>query len=297
MLRFRAYLVMLSATVGCASSARPPVRPAPVALPPVENLPPAVQPPVPAPRPSMFAYAPGTYRYEVRNDATVTAVGGNARTDTLATRAVLTYRVTRLDADSIEVQGSVDEFSAKGSRSTPSPEFAQPLPFRFTLTPSGVSAPVRSDSASVCGAPLGALITVAHDLLPSLALPLSNGAQWQDSTKTATCHAMIPVVTRAERAARADWVVVPSDYSATTGEAGYRILRTATGTLAGEGQAAGRHVLVAGTSSTTSASYVNPTTGVLLGGVGDATTRLIVDTGTQRQEFIQQLRQHVRLLH
>jgi hypothetical protein len=30
--------------------------------------------------------------------------------------------------------------------------------------------------------------------------------------------------------------------------------------------------------------------------VGDATTRLIVDTGTQRQEFIQQLRQRVTLL-
>jgi uncharacterized membrane protein len=55
-------------------------------------------------------------------------------------------------------------------------------------------------------------------------------------------------------------------------------------------------VLVTGTSSTTSALYVNPLSGILLGGVGDATTRLIVDTGTQRQEFIQQLRQHITLL-
>lgn len=295
--RFPVRMVLLTATVGCASSARPPVRPAPVALPPVENLPPAVQPPVPAPKPGVFAYAPGTYRYEVRNEATVTAVGGGSRTDTLATRAVLTYRIARLDADSVEVQGSVDEFSVTGSRSAPLPALTQPLPFRFTLTPSGVTAPVQADSASVCGAPLGALIIVAHDLLPSLATPLASGAQWQDSTKTATCHAMIPLVTRAERTARADWVVVPSDFSAMTGEAGYRILRTATGTLAGEGQAAGRHVLVVGSSSTTSALYLNPVTGVLLGGVGDATTRLVVDTGTQRQEFIQQLRQRVRLLH
>jgi hypothetical protein len=139
-------------------------------------------------------------------------------------------------------------------------------------------------------------MVVAHDLLPAMVAPLSNGATWQDSTLTTTCHAMVPVTTRALRDVQVTWVMIPADFPNATGQAGYRILRTTTGTLAGEGHAAGRQVLLTGTTSTTSASYVSPATGILLGRIGDATTRLIVDTGTQRQEFVQQVRQYITLL-
>ena len=143
---------------------------------------------------------------------------------------------------------------------------------------------------------MSTLLVVAHDLLPMVRVPLADGAEWQDSTVSATCRAMVPLTSRAARVARATWVVIPPEVAASPGLAGYRILRTTTGTLSGEGQQAGRQVLLTGTSSTTSALYVSPLSGVLLGGVGDATTRLIVDTGPQRQEFIQQLRQRITLL-
>ena len=288
-------LVTLVLFVACASSASrtAPARPAPVALPPVENLPPVVQPLTPAPQARVFAYTPGLFRYEIRNEATIAALGGEQRVDTITTRTVISYRLTRALGDSIEVQGTVDTFTVAGGHGAPIQPSMQPVPFRFMATPSGMSAPSVVDSASVCGAPMSALMVVAHDLLPTIVVPLSNSAEWQDSTVSATCRAMIPVISRGSRSSRAEWVVIPADFTDASSHAGYRILRTTTGTLAGEGQAAGRQVLLTGTSSSTSALYVDPVSGVLVGGVGDATTRLIVDTGTQRQEFVQQLRQHI----
>jgi hypothetical protein len=254
-----------------------------------------VQPPTPAPAAKAFAYSPGTYRYEVRNEATIAAVG-DARVDSMVTRAVITYRLERLQNDSLDVQGTIDTFTVTGGHAAAMRPLTQPIPFRFTATASGVAPLAGVDSASVCGAPMSTLIVVAHDLLPMMPVPLSVGAEWQDSTVSATCRAMVPVMSRAARVARADWVVIPPEVSVSPGQAGFRILRTTIGSLSGEGQAAGRQVLLTGTSSTTSALYVSPLSGVLLGGVGDATTRLIVDTGTQRQEFVQQLRQHITLL-
>ena len=286
---------LIAGLVFVACGSRPLTRPAPIPAPPVANLPPVVQPPVPAPPAKAFAYTPGTYRYEVRNDATIAAVG-DSRVDTVVTRAVITYRLERLPNDSLDVQGAIDTFTVTGAHVAPVRPLAQPIPFRFTATASGVTPLAGIDSASVCGAPMSTLLVVAHDLLPMMPVPLKVGAEWQDSTVSATCRAMVPVMGRAARVARADWVLVPQEVAASPGQAGYRILRTTSGSLSGEGQAAGRQVLLTGTSSTTSALYVSPTTGVLLGGVGDATTRLIVDTGTQRQEFVQQLRQRITLL-
>ena len=287
---------LIAGLVFVACGSRPLTRPAPVPAPPVANLPPVVQPATPPPAARAFVYAPGTYRYEVRNEATIGAVG-DERVDSVITRAVITYRLERLQNDSLDVQGTVDTFTVAGAHVAPVQPLTQPIPFRFTATASGVSPVAGVDSASVCGAPMSTLLVVAHDLLPMMPVPLSVGAEWQDSTVSATCRAMVPVVSRAARVARADWVLVPTEVAASPRQAGYRILRTTTGSLSGEGQAAGRQVLLTGTSSTTSALYVSPVSGVLLGGVGDATTRLIVDTGTQRQEFIQQLRQRITLLH
>ena len=286
---------LLAGSLVVACGSRPLTRPAPVPAPPVSNLPPVVQPPTLAPSATAFAYAPGTYRYEVRNEATIAAVG-DERVDSVVTRTIITYRLERLQNDSLDVQGTIDTFTVVGGHVAAVPPLAQPIPFRFTASSSGVAPLAGVDSASVCGAPMSTLIVVAHDLLPMVRVPLSDGAEWQDSTASATCRAMVPVMSRAERVARAAWVVVPLEIAASSGQVGYRILRTTTGSLSGEGQAAGRQVLVTGTSSTTSALYVSPLSGILLGGVGDATTRLIVDTGTQRQEFIQQLRQRITLL-
>ena len=292
-LRFCTRLIASSVFVACGS--RPLTRPEPIPAPPVANLPPVVQPATPAPPARAFAYAPGTYRYEVRNEATIAAVG-DSRVDSIVTRAVITYRLDRLQNDSLDVQGTIDTFTVTGAHVAAMPPLTQPIPFRFTATASGVAPVAGVDSASVCGAPMSTLLVVAHDLLPMMPVPLSVGVEWQDSTVTATCRAMVPVMSRAARVARAEWVLVPAEVTGSPRQAGYRILRTTTGSLSGEGQAAGRQVLLTGTSSTTSALYVSPVSGVLLGGVGDATTRLIVDTGTQRQEFIQQLRQRITLL-
>jgi hypothetical protein len=268
-----------------------------VALPPVENLPPVVHPPIPAPAARVFSYTPGTYRYEVRNEATIASVGGESRVDTVSTRIVITYQLSHLAGDSIDVTGTVDTFSVNGGHGAPVQPLSQGVPFHFAATISGGVGVATVDSASVCGAPMNTLVVVARDLLPFITEPLSDKAEWQDSTVTTTCRAMIPIISRAHRNTRSEWAAIPPDFGGGAAPAGYRILRTTTGTLSGEGQTAGRQVLVSGSSSSTGALYMSPATGILFGGVGDATTRLIVETGTQRQEFIQQVRQYVRLLH
>jgi hypothetical protein len=201
-----------------------------------------------------------------------------------------------MGADSIDIGGTVDTFTVRGGRGAPVQPLSQGVPFHFVATVAGGITSTSVDSASVCGAPMNTLVVVARDLLPFITVPLSDKAEWHDSTVTTTCRAMIPIIARAGRTTRAEWAAIPADFGGSVPAAGYRILRTTTGTLSGEGQTAGRQVLVNGSSSSTGALYLSPGTGVLFGGVGDATTRLIVETGTQRQEFIQQVRQYVRLL-
>lgn len=300
-LRFAFSITLAATAAGCASSGRAgaPVRPDPVEAPSAVNLPPVVPPLAPAPAPAPFVYASGAHTYAVENEATIAATSGPARVDTVRSRSIITYRLSPR-GDTTFIEGTVDSVrvSSTGSpqgMATAGAVATGSFPFSFAISPNGVVRSPGRDSATVCASADIAAIATARDLLVSVPTLLGHGAQWTDSAVTTSCRGMIPVVTRAARTADAAWAIVPDTILTApgSGQPAYRILRTSIATMGGEGQVAGRHITITGTGSSTNALYLDPLRGVFLGSIGDAVTRLFVDTGSERQEFEQRVRQRV----
>lgn len=297
-------IVLVAIAAGCATSsgrAGVPARPDPVEAPSTVNLPPVVQPPAPAPTPTAFVHASGVHTYAVENKATITAVSGQARVDTINSRSIITYRLTAR-GDTTFVEGTVDSITVS---STSAPQgistttATASFPFSFTISPNGIARSPGRDSVTICTSADVAAIATARDLLVSVPVLLGQGAQWTDSAVTTTCRGMVPVVTRAVRTAVTEWALVPDTIltaPSAVGQSAYRVLRTSTATMGGESQVAGRHITITGAGSSTNALYLDPLRGMLLGSIGNAVTRLVVDTGSERQEFEQRVHQRVMLL-
>jgi hypothetical protein len=264
--------------------------------PPVVAPPAAAVPNAPPPAPHPFAYAPGTYRYEVRTDAVITA-DGEERVDTVTTRALVTYRITRGDSGTITVAGTVDTFTVTSSRTPAVSPVSTDVPFTMTAFLDGrLEGASAIDSLAVCATPVSAVVTAGRELLTALPVALSPAAEWTDSTTTVTCRGALPLVARSVRQSRAAWVSVPADWARRTGDLAFEVTRTTTTTISGQGRAAGRQVSLGGGGQGSSVLYVDPELGVLLGGTGNGSTKVVVDAGSQRREFIQTVHQQVRLL-
>ena len=289
-----ATLVAITAACGPSPATTPAPLPTPAAPPAVEKPPAAAVPVVAPPAPHPFAYAAGAYRYEIRSDAVIQAEG-TPRIDTVSTRALVTYRIAPRDSGLLAIEGAVDSFTVTTSRG--SSPLSAGLPFAMVVAPNGQvhASPVR-DSAGVCTTPLEAVVATSRELVTTIPVPLAPDVQWTDSLTAITCRGTIPVTARSERQSRATWVAVPTEWARREGDVAFEITRTTTTSIAGEGRAAGRQVAVTGTGQGTGALYVDPELGVLLGAVGSSSTRLIVDTGTQRQSFLQTVHQRVTLL-
>ena len=285
---------------GCASSgASAPStapRPTPTPAPPVVAPPTAAVPDVSPPAPHPFAYGTGTYRYEVRTDAVIRSEG-DSRSDTVSTRALVTYRIARGDSGTITVQGTVDSFTVTNSRTGGVAPASTDVPFMMTAVLDGrLQTTSAIDSTSVCATPVSAVVTAGRELLTALPVPLVPAAEWTDSTTTVTCRGALPLIARSVRQSRASWVSVPADWSRRAGDVAFEVARTTTTTISGQGRAAGRQVDLSGGGQGSSVLYVDPELGVLLGAIGNGSTKIVVDAGTQRQEFVQTVHQQVRLL-
>lgn len=290
-----AVLAALTAACGSSPATTPATLPTPAASPPAEKPPAAPTPRVAPPAPHPFAYTPGIYRYEIRSDAIIQGEG-TARIDTVATRAVVTYRLTPRDSGLLAIEGVVDSFTVTTSRG--GAPLNAGLPFSALVSRDGQPhSPVSPDSAGVCTTPLEAVVAASRELLSAVPVPLAPDAQWSDSLTAVTCRGTIPVTTRSERHAHAAWVAVPAEWSRHEGDVAFEITRTMNTSIAGEGHAAGRQVALTGSGQGTGVLYVDSELGVLLGAVGNSSTRLLVDTGTQRQQFLQTVHQHITLLH
>ncbi|MFL5562307.1 MAG: hypothetical protein ACJ79K_12610 [Gemmatimonadaceae bacterium] len=299
-LRDASSLVLLIAfTAACPSSRVPsPAAPRPVPTPPpaVVVPPPAASPNVAAPAPHPFAYAPGVYRYEVRTDAVISAEGGS-RIDSISTRALITYHIARGDSGMISIAGSVDTFTVTSSRSGAAAPPSVGVPFRMMAFPDGrLVDSTAVDSAAVCATPVSPIVTAGREILAALPIPLAPAAQWTDSTTTVTCRGAVPLIARSVRQSRASWALVPADWSRQASDVAFEVARTTTTIISGQGHVAGRQVDLSGQGQGSSLLYVDPEAGVLLGGTGNGSTKIVVDAGSQRQEFVQTVHQQVRLL-
>lgn len=217
--------------------------------------------------------------------------------DTISTRALITYRITSGDSGLIAIAGTVDTFTVTSSRPGNVPTPATNVPFTFSANPDGRLATSSTiDSTAVCATPVSAVVTAGRELLTALPIPLAPAAEWTDSTTTVTCRGALPLIARSVRQSKASWAEVPADWSRHTGDVAFEVARATTTTISGEGRAAGRQVALGGQGQGSSVLYVDPELGVLLGGTGNSSTTIVVDAGSQRQEFIQTVHQQIRLL-
>ena len=276
-------------------------RPVPTPPPAVIAPPPAAAPNVAPPAPHPFVYAPGTYRYEIRSAAVIT-LAGDSRVDTVSTRAVVTLRFVRADSTVLMTAGSVDTFTVTGSRVGTSGMPVSGVPFSIMSSPDGqvrdssVTPAGIADSIGVCATPVSAIVAMGKELLAALPIPLAPAAEWTDSTTMVSCRAALPVIARSVRHSRAAWALVPADWSRRAGDVAFEVARTTATTLSGQGRAAGRQVDIGGSGEGSSLLYLDPELGILLGGTGNSSTKIVLDAGSQRQEFVQTVRQQFRLL-
>lgn len=296
--------LMLAFASACASSPGSTsggTRPVPTPPPAVIAPPPAAAPNVAPPAPHPFTYAPGTYRYEIRNDAVIT-LAGNPRVDTVSTRAIVTLRIARTDAALLAITGTVDTFTVTGSRGPASTPPVLGVPFSIASSLDGQVRDSNStgtgtaDSIGVCATPVSTVVATGKELLAALPIPLTPAAEWTDSAMTVTCRAALPVIARSVRHSRAAWAVVPTEWSRRDGDVAFEVARTTATTISGQGRAAGRQVDLGGSGEGSSLLYVDPELGILLGGTGNGSTKIVVDAGSQRQEFVQTVHQRFRLL-
>ncbi len=297
---------VLATALGVTSACASPAVAVPASVPhPVSSpLPPAVtSPPVgrspnvnpPAPHP--FAYMPGVYRYEIRSEAIIGSPG-DSRVDSVLGRALITLHIARSDTSVITIHGTVDTFTVSHSRSASAgPLMMSEIPFTLTALANGrLIEPVTVDTMAACVVPANAIGFVARDWLAVMPVPLVPAVTWADSSTVLTCSSALSVTARIARRSVAAWVAIPAAWSRQPSDVGYQVSGVTTIVLSGQGHVAGRSLVLRGDGQGSQLLYVDPELGVMLGGAGNSSTRVVIEAGSQRQEFVQTVSRQITLL-
>jgi len=266
---------------GCAGSGRP-AEPAPAPVP--APRPAATTPVAPAARPTAFAYAPGTYRYEVRTDAVVERPDARGERENVGTVAMVTYTLAP-QGRALGVTGQVESFAVSaGERVTAGAGDAglqAPLPFRGTVDAAGARLSTEGTLGQRCDGPFGAALTAARETLVRFPASLAPGTRWADTTTALTCRGDVPAtlqtIARYEVVGRAEFAGTPAIH----------VRRQTSTTLAGRGVAGGRPLTIAGAGTGTTSLYVDNARGRLLGATGESRTTVTVRIANAAQEFVQ----------
>lgn len=197
----------------------------------------------------------------------------------------------------ITIEGIVDTFTVSTSHAATGGPAMIGVPFTMTAFLNGRLLDLGiANSAAVCVTPLSVIAAVGREVLVALPVPLAPLAEWIDSAATVTCRAALPVAARSVRRSTASWVSVPPGWSRHAGDAAFEVSSLTTTTVSGQGRVAGRQIELGGQGQGNRLLYVDPELGVLLGGTGNGSTRIVLDAGSQRQEFVQTVHQQITLL-
>ncbi len=297
---------LLATALSVTSACTPPAVAVPASVPHPVSSPslPAITPPAVArspnvnpPAPHPFVYMPGVYRYEIRSEAVI-ASPSDSRVDSVLTRALITLHIARSDTSVITIQGTVDTFTVSHSRSaTVGPSVMSEIPFTLTALVNGrLVEPVAVDTMAVCAVPANSIGFVARDWLAVMPVPLVPAVQWADSSTVLACSSALPVTARIARRSVAAWVAIPAAWSRQPSDVGYQVSAATTIMLSGQGHTAGRSLVLRGEGRGNQLLYVDPELGVMLGGTGNSSTRVVIEAGSQRQEFVQTVSRQITLL-
>jgi hypothetical protein len=242
-----------------------------------------------------FTYAPGTYHYEVRTDASVELAGTRER-ESVGTVAHLAYTVAR-DARGVAIAGQVDSVAVQASARVAGDVTARPsapVRFRGTVDPTPPRAGQTARGAALelvgggprCTLPEGAVqaaaLAAAREAVVRVPASIAVGTQWRDSTTAPGCSGEIAtavtVVSRYEVVGQATVDGTPAA----------RLRRETSVTVRGQGFARGQPVVVTGTGAGSGSVYVDAAGGRVLGGESEtrSTVRVIVGREPAR-EFAQ----------
>ena len=239
-----------------------------------------------------FAYAPGTYRFEVRTDATVELVGSRER-ESVATAARVTYTLAPT-ARAVTLSGEVDSLVVRASaRVTGGAGEPRAEPMRFRGTVDARAARLELEGvAPQCALPTGATrsaaLASARETVLRVPAAIPVGTRWRDSATVGACSGEIPTtvttVARYEVVGRARF----------DGADVVRVRRETTTTSRGQGFARGRQVTIAGSGAGEGSVYLDPLGGRVVGAESEGRTTVRVVVGRDpAQEFTQQVRTRV----
>lgn len=253
---------------------------------------PAPPPAAPAPAPAAFAYAPGERQAFFESRATVHVAGDtSAVTDTIVTRLHATFYLApstppETAATPGTLRGTVDSVTIDaGSHATVgtgTPPLAAPIPFTGTVEGGTVRLDVPPDATTDCDSPVGAYLTMAGDLLPSLPARLTPGDSWSDTVTSTSCRGGVVLTTTAtHHYVVQDTAALHNDRQVT------RVGRTTSYRLSGTGAQAGVPVRVAGDGSGEGELLVDVAAGQLLTTTARSTLNMTFEAVGRVQRVVQ----------
>ena len=242
-----------------------------------------------------FAYAPGSYTYLVESSAVIDLTGDTTSArDSVRTSAVFQYRLTSAPGG-LAVAGTVDSFQVTAGRTgVVQRPLTAPVPFEALVDTTARALVLRGAMAGAlttpdCASPGRGLVVAARELLVVPPTALEQGQTWRDTVTTVTCRGDIPITNPIEQR----YEVEGRDSYA--GVAAVRLRRRGHTTLAGSASPRGQAVTLSGDGTTDARLWVDAAAGRLLGGSGEATTKITLSAAGQSRSFTQRALQRITL--
>lgn len=239
-----------------------------------------------------FRYAPGVYRYRVQSDGLIELASDTA-THSVPIRTTTFYTLTLSpNADGLlHMAGVADSFSVSRDEQIPAPQQdsttpAGPISFAATMTATGHIQDFHGPAATGCDSAIDVFASAARDLIVPVPFTLRDSTEWTDSATTTTCRGGMPVTNVARYQYRVTGTAIYNDTPA------IQVLRTSSNTLTGAGHPPNRtdgtfSLTGNGTASTT--FYLEPASGLLLGGTGDGQADITITTSQGQLPFHQEV--------
>jgi hypothetical protein len=228
-----------------------------------------------------FSYTPGTQRYRlttvINNQRDQT--GGRApMTYTVTTTQLVTVTLARKSRDTLSLTIKVDSVGVDSpDLDTPKPDlsFEQGVTLKGTMSPTGhiyeFGSRADAANATLATANLAALYKSFQHFLPAFPAPdVHVGLTWSDTAETRELHrsSFDSVITETVTT----WKV--SADTTVAGSHAWRLDRSSTIELTGDGTEAGQNIHLDGDGSIKSASFVNPA-GIYLGAKSSQNVRFV----------------------
>ena len=170
------------------------------------------------------------------------------------------------------------------------------VPFTLTALTNGRLVEATLDTMAVCTLPLPSVGIVVQDWLAVIPVSLAPAVEWADSSTVLSCSSALPVIAQIARRSVATWVAVPAAWSRRPDDVGYQVLTATMITLSGQRRMAGRSLALHGEGQGSQLFYIDSELGIMLGGAANSSTRVVVEAGSQRQEFVQAVSRRIVLL-